>query len=254
MSIHKSAASTLFLFFICNLILFGGTFSSHARSQAPIIGAQISVLTTQDRRERRHFFAQLRSSGFNTIIVRVFQNRSDRFHHFKKVSSSRPQEGVYFNTSLVPVIDNLLPGICQDAHGEGLRVFAWMTTLHANYDHKPLPKVYHYNLQNHSCQPMAVLDPTADENRKFLTALYRDLAANPIDGIMFQDDLMLRHTEGFHPRKNEKGFYPQPASLYKYAVDKKKILGYKPAFWNWSNKSKIIINIISFFFSKSKIV
>lgn len=228
--------SALLILFSCTLTLFGKASISHARPQTPIIGAQISILKPQTREERRYLFAQLRTSGFNTIIVRVFQNCSDRYHHIGKLSTTTPKEGVYFDTSQAPVISNLLPDICQDAHAERLRVFAWMTTLHANYHHKPLPKVYHYNLQSRSCQPTDTLDPTAHENQEFLIALYRDLAANPIDGIMFQDDLELRHTEGFHPKQNGKGFYPEPDTLYNFTVNKNGITGYKPTFWKWSDK------------------
>lgn len=237
--------SALLILFNCNLMIFAQASISHARPQAPIIGAQISILKPQTREERRYLFAQLRTSGFNTIIVRVFHNSSDRYHYIGKLSTTAPKEGVYFDTRLAPVISNLLPDICRDAHAEGLRVFAWMTTLHANYDHKLLPKVYNYNPQRQGCKPTDTLDPTAPENRKFLTALYRDLAKNPIDGIMFQDDLELRHTEGFHPRQDGKGFYPEPADLYNFTVNKNGITGYKPIFWKWSNNKAIALQNLS---------
>lgn len=244
MRINVVRTAALLILFSCNLILLGRASISHARSHAPIIGAQVSILKPQTREERRYLFAQLRTSGFNTILVRVFHNCYDRYHHFNNLNSSSPKEGVYFNTPLVPVVKNLLPDICRDAHAEGLQVFAWMTTLHANYQHRPLPTVYSYNLQSRDWQPTESLDPTAPENHKYLTALYRDLAKNPIDGIMFQDDLTLRYTEGFHPRHDGKGFYPQPADLYKFAVNKKKITGYKPAFWKWSgNKARGLQNL-----------
>ncbi len=237
MTINKSVISVYLIISCCTLlILFGGALTSHAQPQVPIIGAQISLLKPQTRDERRYLFAQLRTSGFNTIIVRVFQNCADRYHHMDKPGPTTPKEGVYFETSLAPVIRNLLPDICRDAHTEGLQVFAWMTTLHANYHHKPLPKVYCYSPESHGFQPTNILDPTAHENQEFLTALYRNLAANPIDGIMFQDDLMLRHTEGFHPKQNGKGFYPDPNTLYNFSVNKNRITGYKPAFWKWSSK------------------
>ncbi len=244
MKIKRLVISPVLILFSCNLMLFSSVFTSHARPRAPIIGAQISILKPQTQKERRYLFAQLRTSGFNTIIVRVFQNCSDRYHHFSNLSSSPPKEGVYFNTRLAPVIRNLLPAICRDAHAEGLQVFAWMTTLHANYRHQPLPTVYNYNLQSRDCQPTDTLDPTAQENQEFLTALYCDLATNPIDGIMFQDDLTLRHTEGFHPSHDGKGFYPKPADLYNFTVNKNGIAGYKPAFWKWSgNKARVLQNL-----------
>lgn len=244
MTTNKSIMSALLVLFSCNLMLFGGALISHARPQAPIIGAQISILKPQTQEERRYLFAQLRTSGFNTIIVRVFQNCSDRYHHIGKLSITTPKEGVYFETSLAPVIRNLLPDICQDAHAEGLQIFAWMTTLHANYLHKLLPKVYNYNLQSREYQPTETLDPTAHENQEFLSALYRDLAANPIDGIMFQDDLELKHTEGFHPKQDGKGFYPEPAALYNFTVNKNGITGYKTTFLKWSNnKARALQNL-----------
>jgi len=224
------------LLFSCSLLLLtvGRPAASNA-AQKPLIGAQISLLIPQTREERRYLFAQLRTSGFNTIIVRVFQNQGDRYHHFSNFKSPAPQEGVYFKTNQVPVIGNLLPDICRDAHAERLKVFAWMTTLHANYQHPNLPKTYSYNLENHCLQTTGTLDPTARENREFLLALYRDLAANPIDGIMFQDDLTLRHTEGFHPGRNSKELHPDPATLYRFTTDGTHISGYQPPFWQWCN-------------------
>ncbi|MEA3241057.1 MAG: hypothetical protein U9P37_05735, partial [Pseudomonadota bacterium] len=109
MTINRLAMSALLILFSCNLMIFGQASISHARPQAPIIGAQISILKPQTQEERRYLFAQLRTSGFNTIIVRVFQNCSDRYHHVGKLSATAPKEGVYFDTSLAPVISNLLP-------------------------------------------------------------------------------------------------------------------------------------------------
>ncbi|RLB69089.1 MAG: hypothetical protein DRH04_05825 [Deltaproteobacteria bacterium] len=234
--------TTFLLFFSCSLILLAGwPATGSAARQTPLIGAQISLLKPQTRSERRYLFAQLRTSGFNTIIVRVFQNHHDRYHHFDKLNSPAPLEGVYFNTDQVPVIGNLLPNICRDAHAEGLKVFAWMTTLHANYHRPQLPKTYIYNQQNHCLQLTGALDPTARENREFLLDLYRDLAAYPIDGIMFQDDMILKCTEGFHPGGDGKGLHPDPAALYHFTADGSHISGYQPAFWQWcSNKARTL--------------
>jgi len=240
---NKAAIVALLLFVSGNLLLIAGcpTTSQAELRTAPLIGAQISLLKPQTRGKRRYLFAQLRTSGFNAIIVRVFQNHGDRYHHFNNLNSPTPHEGVYFKTNRVPVIGNLLPDICRDAHAEGLKVFAWMTTLHANYHRPQLPKTYSYNPGNHCLQPTGTLDPTARENWKFLLGLYRDLAANPIDGIMFQDDMMLRHTEGFHPGRNGKTLHPDPATLYHFTADGTHISGYQPAFWQWcSNKARTL--------------
>jgi type II secretory pathway component GspD/PulD (secretin) len=211
--------------------------AGYARADDQVIGAQISVLEQQTPAELRSFFARLRNSGFNTVVLRVFHNRYDRYHQFDHPKIKiLPKEGVYFQTSQVPVIKDLLPDVCRAAHAEGLRIFAWMTTLQANYSHRDLPKVYAYDHLHNRYQPTGALDPAAEKNRQFLTALFRDLAANPIDGILFQDDLLLKHTEGFHPDPAGKSFVPNGATLYLYSDGGDRITDYRPPFWKWNEQ------------------
>ncbi|NIA19505.1 MAG: hypothetical protein GWP07_03595 [Xanthomonadaceae bacterium] len=218
-------------------LAFWGISAGYARVVEPVIGAQVSVLEQQTPAELRSFFSGLRDSGFNTVIVRVFHNRYDRYHRFEAVKGRKlPPEGVYFKTSLVPVVKDILPAVCRAAHAEGLRIFAWMTTLQANYGHRDLPRVYAYDHHLNTCQPTAALDPAASENRRYLTALFSDLAANPIDGIVFQDDLQLKHAEGFHPDSSGKSFVPDAETLYRYGDGGDCITDYQPAFWKWNEQ------------------
>ncbi|MBN2333211.1 MAG: hypothetical protein JXO49_11430 [Deltaproteobacteria bacterium] len=235
--IHKILIRSAIVLLVCGGMTFLPGFPCNAAmGQSVIIGAQITLLEQQSEEDRRYLFAQLRTSGFNTIILRVFQNSTDRHHQFPDSQSSPPSAGVYFQTSLVPVVNDLLPSVCADAHAEGLRVFAWMTTLHANYNHPELPQSHAYNPSSGQYQATGALDPGARCNQNFLTALFQDLAANPIDGILFQDDLTSRHTVGFLPDSSGKNFLPKPQSLYQFNDHGTKIAGYQPSFWQWTEK------------------
>src|SRR3990170_3886701 len=85
-----------------------------------------------------------------------------------------------------------------------------------------------------------------------LERLFNDLAIYPLDGILFQDDLVLRHNEGFGPyaqllfeRDNSKRLVPD--ELYRnvsensrggYSVD------YTDEFWRWAAwKNKRLLDI-----------
>jgi len=210
----------------------GGVLPAGAAGPPPLIGAQISYLEPATPAARQAMFVRLRQSGFNTVIFRVFHNRGDRYHYPATRTAGR--EGVYFRTSRAPVIADLLPTVCRQAHRAGLRVFAWMTTLRANYGHRQLPTVCRYDPEKKVFQTTAILDPAAPASRRFLVDLYRDLAANPIDGILFQDDLILRHTEGFHCRPAAGGD-PDPRNFYRLTrEDGQTTVAYRPAFWAWT--------------------
>jgi biofilm PGA synthesis lipoprotein PgaB len=213
----------------------------------PMIGAQISRLQAVTEHERRRFFAELRHSGFNTVIVRVFQNRGDRFHRLAAGSRPGVDAGVYFRTDHAPMVADWLPGVCHAAHAEGLKIFAWMTTLTAVYGIlPPAPLVWAYDPDTGLCVSRARFDPARPETRAHLTALYRDLAAQPIDGILFQDDLMLHHTEGFrlvggHPE-------PDPARLYRSerkTGSQTRIIGYHAAFRPWTEQRAQMIESLA---------
>lgn len=55
----------------------------------PLIGAQISILEGDDWRLCEDYFHALKELGYNTIILRVFHNRGDRFHNLIKIESRK---------------------------------------------------------------------------------------------------------------------------------------------------------------------
>ncbi len=186
---------------------------------------------------------ELKNAGVNTVILRVFQNRGDRVYPF--VTSGR-EEGVYFKTDYAPVVADLLGKLAEIVHRNGLEIFAWMTTRYANYGLEGSPgyACTKYNFETKKMETAKGFNLFHPEVLKRLENLFRDLGRTPIDGILFQDDLILRHDEGFSPEANEAflkefGYSPDPELFYRdpYKSDSGKyyVRGYTDRFWVWAN-------------------
>jgi len=86
-----------------------------------------------------------------------------------------------------------------------------------------------------------------------LEGLFRDLGRYPIDGILFQDDLILKHNEDFSIDASksflkEFGYSPHPDLFYidPYKSDSGKyyVRAYTDRFWVWANwKNRWLMNI-----------
>jgi tetratricopeptide (TPR) repeat protein len=195
---------------------------------------------------------ELKNAGVNTIILRVFQNRGDRVYPF--VTSSR-EEGVYFKTEYAPVVDDLLGKLAEIVHRNGLEIFAWMTTRYANYglEGSPEYRCMKYNFETKKMEMAKGFNLFHPDVLKRLESLFRDLGRTPIDGILFQDDLILRHDEDFSPEANkaflkEFGYLPDPELFYidPYKSDSGKyyVKGYTDRFWVWANwKNRWLMNV-----------
>ena len=228
------------------LLTFAPVCNAATGQAEPLIGAQISVLEEENWRACEKYFNELKKTGYNCIILRVFHNRKDRFHNLvKEEDRIQNREGVYFNTDQAPVISDILTPACKGAHRAGLKVFAWMTTLHANYGHNSRPQVLSYDEKNGSIRAEEnLLEPTAQENVNFLKKLFLDLAAYPIDGILLQDDLMLRHNQGF--KQSNGSIIPNPKNLYQFTgKNQTQIDSYKPLFHNWRRQQALTLQEIA---------
>ena len=225
------------------IILATASLSEATLGQAkPLVGAQISVLEGKNWKVCEKYFYELKEMGYNTIILRVFHNRKDRFHNPVKESTRKQnREGVYFITDQAPIISDILTPACQSAHRAGLKIFAWMTTLKANYARNSKPQVLSYDEKSGSIiREDNLLEPTARENIDFLKKLFLDLAAYPIDGILLQDDLMLRHNQGFEQINGI--IIPNPKNLYQLASKPQtKITAYKPPFYQWRQQQALAL-------------
>lgn len=159
-----------------------------------IRAAQVSYLPSRNYPEVAAEFARMRRMGFDTVIFRVFQRPGDRYYPFVQ-----PQRGsgVYFSTDAAPVVADVLGSVTTLAHAAGLKVFAWMTTLSTPLVEGDAWCGRRYDPASGRIVPCAALDPFRPEVRQRLATLFKDLARYDIDGVLLQDDLVLRQTEGF---------------------------------------------------------
>jgi biofilm PGA synthesis lipoprotein PgaB len=183
-------------------------------------------------------FRRLREAGIDTVIARVFHNRGDRFY---PLAARGAEAGVYFKTSHAPVVDDILRVFTDLAHGNGLRLFAWMTTRYADYgvEGRDDLRCRAYDMRLGRYSACKGLDLFNDEVLARLQAIYSDLAEYDIDGVLFQDDLVSRHNEGFGARaeaafEDETGLEATPALMYAAGVEAGHVR-YTPLFWRWAS-------------------
>ncbi len=216
------------------------------------ICAQIFYFDGKSLDEVEARMKELKGAGVDTLIVKVFQNRGDRMSPFV---IPRHEEGVYFKTDFAPVVDDVLGKLADLAHRNGLDLFAWMTTRFANYglDRFPEYRCRTYNFETKQMEAgrgFTLFHPYA-LNR--LEGLFRDLGRYPIEGILFQDDLILKHNEDFSPEANkaflrESGFLPHPDRFYvdPYLSESGKyyVKAYTDLFWTWAKwKNRSLMNV-----------
>ncbi len=189
----------------------------------------------------------LKDSGIDTVIVRVFHNPGDRFYPLSRPKAS---EGVYFSTGQSPVVDDILSGIASSAHSNGLKVFAWMTTRYADYgvSDKEGRKCRAYDIAKKRFTACRGLDLFDEDAIKRLERMFSDLSEYEIDGVLFQDDLVLRHNEGFGPNaerlfESDFGVRLDPKGLYMTVGQRKKV-EYTELFWHWAKwKNKRLLSV-----------
>jgi len=195
---------------------------------------------------------ELKKVGVNTLILRVFQNKGDRIYKFV---TPHHEEGVYFNTDYAPVVDDILGKVAEIVHRNGLDIFAWITTRYANYglEGPPEYRCKSYNFETKKMEVARGFNLFHPDVLKRLEGLFRDLGRYPIDGILFQDDLILKHNEDFSSEANkaflkEFGYSPHPDLFYvePYPSQSGKyyVKAYTERFWSWANwKSRWLMNL-----------
>jgi biofilm PGA synthesis lipoprotein PgaB len=178
----------------------------------------------------------------NTVFIRMFHNQGDR-PLFKGGPSAG--SGVYFRTEAAPMLKDYLSEIIPLCRRLGLSIFAWMTTRRSEWLLSEDPGLAEYTYDPPTdrvlrSRSLNIFHPRVVER---LALLYRDLAAYDIDGILFQDDLVLRAGEGFSPEAiaaymEDGGPTVSPGTLFRlegrnpgsplFSPD-----NYRPAFWDW---------------------
>ena len=214
--------------------------------------AQISYLDGKNLVEVEKRIKELKDAGVDTLIFRVFQNKGDRMYKFVK---ARHEEGVFFKTEHALVIDDILGKVAEIVHRHGLELFAWMTTRHATYGVEKQTS-YRSRIYNFETKKMEIgrgFNLFHSDVLKRLEGLFRDLGRYPIDGILFQDDLILRHNEDFSIEANkaflkEYGYSPHPdifyVDPYKSESGRYFAKSYTDQFWTWANwKNRYLMDV-----------
>jgi hypothetical protein len=216
------------------------------------ICAQVSYLAGKNFEEVEKRVRELKNAGVNTILFRVFQNKGDRAYKFV---TAHHEEGVYFKTDYAPIVDDVLGKVAEIVHRNGLEIFAWITTRYANYglDGHPEYRCKRYNFETKKIEIARGFNLFHPDVLKRLEGLFRDLGRYPIDGILFQDDLILKHDEDFSNEANkaflkEFGYSPHPDLFYidpyKSESGKYYIKAYTDRFRSWANwKNRWLIHV-----------
>jgi biofilm PGA synthesis lipoprotein PgaB len=188
--------------------------------------------------------AQLKAAGVDTIVVRAFQNRGDRPLFYAGRPAGGP--GVYFPTQAAPVVADHLAVVSAACRRLGLSVYAWMTTRACDWllEERPDLSELRYDSGIGKVVPSGRLNIFHPEARRNLAALFRDLAAADIDGVLFQDDLVLKAGEGFSPEAIEayiddggppvspELLFDRPAVANEAAIFAPDL--YRAPFWPWA--------------------
>lgn len=242
------------------IYLFHPTFA-HSDSRS-IKAAQILWMGCKNYSEVEDAILKLKGAGVNTLIFRVFQNRHDRVYGFANPHSppftkgGKGGVGVYFNTSYAPVVDDILGKLTEIAHKNGMKIFAFMTTRKSDWLIENNPEFLEsiYDLKNEAIVKGEDLNIFNSEIVGKLKAVYKDLARYDIDGILFQDDLVMRHTEGYgNEARNlflrDTGFEANPFNMYNGIYEKNGrycVSSYTSLFWEWAKwKSQRLSHLAS---------
>jgi len=216
------------------------------------ICAQISYLEGKNLEEVEKRVKELKNAGVNTILFRVFQNKGDRVYKFV---TAHHEEGVYFKTEYAPIVDDILGKVSEIVHRNGLEIFAWITTRYANYglEGPPEYRCKRYNFETKKMEVTRGFNLFHPDVLQRLEGLFRDLGRYPIEGILFQDDLILYHNEDFSAEANksflkEFGYLPHPDIFYidpyKSESGKYYTKGYTDRFKSWANwKNRWLMNV-----------
>ncbi len=175
---------------------------------------QIFNLNPRYKNNLREYFEVLKENGINAVFFRVFQNDMDRLH-FGVYSDCR--SGVYFDTEDACVVQDLLGRVISEARKYDIDVFAWMATRSLSF----LKDKYGFSVAYEGGRYVNGYGVNIFhmDVRNHIIRLFKDLAEYDIDGILIQDDFILRYNEGFskealHRYKVDTGEKPDPYKLF----------------------------------------
>jgi biofilm PGA synthesis lipoprotein PgaB len=125
---------------------------------------------------------RLQAAGFTKIIVRVF-------------SDDEKNGGLYFINPMFKTVRPLLDDWAPKFSGGKVGLWAWMGGRWFSWFHDA--RYLDREWQNGQLRVIPKLDLFNPEAEQIIVDLFKQLARKPIQGILIQDDLVLRRNEGF---------------------------------------------------------
>lgn len=179
------------LILLTALLVFAGL-PAFSESYPAISGVQIFVIDKEYNGDLNRFFAELKEEGYDTVFLRVFHNKTDRYHYYD--DNGECESGVYFKTDSACVVRDVLSEAVSAAHNNGLKLYAWMATRTLTFLKNPSQMEKEFSGgEPKDGYGFSIFNAEA---KATTLSLFRDLASYPVDGILFQDDFILRHREG----------------------------------------------------------
>ncbi|MCD8554808.1 poly-beta-1,6-N-acetyl-D-glucosamine N-deacetylase PgaB [Seleniivibrio sp.] len=182
----------LIRFLIMTALLFSAGLSFSSEQNPKINGVQVFVLDKAYDGNLDVFFSGLKAKGYDTVFLRVFHNGSDRYHFNDENTDCK--SGVYFKTYKACVVRDVLGEAVVSARRNGLKIYAWMATRSLTFLKTP-----EYIEKSFAVAGVvdgygaSIFDSVV---RETLKGLFADLAKYDIDGVLFQDDFIMRYSEG----------------------------------------------------------
>lgn len=187
----KKTALVLIYIFTFISVSYGETVYS-SEELYKINGAQVFVLNEKYKNNIDAFFKEAKAKGINTVFFRVFHNSRDRSHLGLKLKC---ESGVYYETTHACTVNNLLDEVVKSAHDNDIKLFAWMATRSLSF--LKTDEFMSMSLSATGVQEKGYgANIFKKEVRDTLLGLFEDLAKYDIDGILFQDDFIIKYTEG----------------------------------------------------------
>lgn len=193
-----------------------------------IAGVQIFNLAPVYRYDLDRYMQSLKANGVNTVLVRVFQNYGDRFHFGVR---SKCKTGVYFQTGQACMLNNVLKDMVAAARRNDMKIYAWMATRSLSF----LKDQYGYEkkfLRKPTDKKTYAASIFNLDVRNKLIALFKDLAEYDIDGILIQDDYILKYNEGASKQARKRFYVDNGEQVYTQKLFTK--TGYKPFYNEWN--------------------
>ncbi len=192
-----AVALALILLLLAPPPLPAGAGDTVSRKLEPLVAAQIHFLAGSTWEEIGAELDRLKQSGFNAVFFRAFQNRGDRYHALAAAAEEEEAVGLYFVSSLAPTVADMIPSLSQLCRQRDLKLYAWMVSRRMDWLDELAWRDVRYNLADESLETASHYDLFNPDFADYLLRLYEDLAALPVDGIIIQDDFVIKTYEGF---------------------------------------------------------